>query len=186
MRYWLNPLVNILHFGPNIQGSSGNVPPPTGTTGYLKRPGYVIGTLPIQTPNLPRKIFGTSGAPIPPIPPTPVADHTGFGGGGWIDPKLIRQWEKRRRKKFDDECEERAELAKELRAALAEPEVQELPIVSESTAVRLNIDPKIAGLLARAEDAPLNEFRALVEKVLAEVEATIRDEDDTECLLLVM
>lgn len=63
MRYWYNPLVNILHFGPDIYGTdgAGSSSPPTGTTGFRKRPGYLIGTLPIQTPLLARAIFGTDG-----------------------------------------------------------------------------------------------------------------------------
>jgi hypothetical protein len=119
---------------------------------------------------------GPLGAVIPPIPPVPVTTESFHGGGFGSSPY---------RKDYRDQCEERRELAADLRDALeGRTEPDDLPQVSEARAVRLDIDPRISQLLSRAEDAPMAQYEALIRQALAAVEDAIREDDDIECLLM--
>lgn len=121
------------------------------------------------------------GTPPPPPPPQPTGHGGGFGGGF--------EWEKRRKraeeilaKRFADENEERRAIGVMIREIIEPP----VPMTAEQARAQGVINPEIATLLARADDAGMIEYREIMARVVEKVLADLADEDDIEILLMGM
>lgn len=116
--------------------------------------------------------------------PTPGAGGGGTGMGwdvGLLEKK--RRLELLRRLRFETENEERAELGRYLRELAAGEQPKTVGMTAAGVR-EMEIDSRIAQMLARSEKADMVEFRSIVDDVIRHVQSVIDDEDDVEVLLL--
>lgn len=111
----------------------------------------------------------------------------GGSGSGWD----VGLYEKRRRLEqlralqFSSDNEERAEIGRYLRE-LAAGEQPATVAMTEVGVQKMEVDSRIAMMLAKSDHAPMDELRGMVDTIISRVKADLDEEDDIETLLLGM